>query len=55
MQSVGYIHGPWVLRACGRNPLVRASDRFELLIIALGILVALVAAACVAATSAGLA
>ena len=49
MQSVGYIHGPWVLRACGRNPLVRASDRFELLIIALGILVALVAAACAGA------
>ena len=33
MQSVDYIHGWWVLRACGRrNPLVRASDRLELLI-----------------------
>lgn len=49
MQRVDYIRGPWVLRACGRNPLVRASDRLELLIIALGILVALVAAACAGA------
>ncbi len=49
MQSVGYIHGPWVLRACGRNPLVRASDRLELLIVSLGILVALVATACAGA------
>ena len=49
MQSVEYVHGWWVLRACGRNPLVRASDRLELLIVALGILVALVAAACAGA------
>ena len=49
MQSVDYIHGSWVLRACGRNPLVRTSDRIELLIIALGILVALVAGACAGA------
>jgi hypothetical protein len=49
MQSVGYIHGWWVLRACGRNPLVRGIDRLEALIIALGILVALVATACAGA------
>jgi hypothetical protein len=49
MQSVGIIHVPWVLRACGRNPLVRASDRLELLIIALGILIGLGAAACAGA------
>jgi hypothetical protein len=45
MQSVEYVHGWWILRACGRNPLVRGVDRLELLIVALGILVALVAAA----------
>jgi hypothetical protein len=44
MQSVERVHGLWVLRACGRNPLVRGIDRLELLIIAVGILV-LVAAA----------
>jgi hypothetical protein len=49
MQSVEYVHGWWVLRACGRNPLVRDSDRLELLIISLGILVVLVAAACAGA------
>ena len=49
MQSVEHVHGWWVLRACGRNPLVRGIDRLELLIIALGILVALVAAACAGA------
>jgi hypothetical protein len=49
MQSVDYVHRWWVLRACGRNPLVSASDRLELLIIALGILVVLVAAACAGA------
>ncbi len=49
MQSVEHVQVPWVLRACGRNPLVRASDRLELLIIALGILVGLVAAACAGA------
>jgi hypothetical protein len=45
MQSVERVHGLWVLRACGRNPLVRGIDRLELLIIAVGILVVLVAAA----------
>ena len=45
MQSVECVHGWWVLRACGRNPLVRGIDRLELLIIALGILAVLVAAA----------
>jgi hypothetical protein len=45
MQSVEYVHGSWVLRACGRNPLVRGTDRLELVIIALGILVVLAAAA----------
>ncbi len=45
MQSVECVHGWWVLRACGRNPLVRGIDRLELLIIAVGVLVVLVAAA----------
>jgi hypothetical protein len=45
MQNVECVHGWWVLRACGRNPLVRGIDRLELLIIALGILVVVVAAA----------
>ena len=49
MQTVDYIHGWWVLRAAGRNPLVRASDRLELLIVALGIVVVVVAAACAGA------
>jgi hypothetical protein len=49
MQSVDYVHGWWVLRACGRNPLVRRIDRLELLIVALGILVVVVAAACAGA------
>ncbi|MDT5080016.1 MAG: hypothetical protein QOJ80_4653 [Mycobacterium sp.] len=49
MQSVEYLPGWWVLRACGRNPLVRDSDRLELLIISLGILVVLVAGACAGA------
>ena len=49
MQSVEHVPGWWVLRACRRNPLVRGIDRLELLIIALGILVALVAAACAGA------
>ena len=49
MQSVDYVPGWWVLRACGRNPLVRGSDRLELFIVALGILVVLVAAACAGA------
>src|SRR5258708_1385422 len=45
MQSVEYVHVWWVLRACGRNPLVRGIDRLELLIVALGIWVVVVAAA----------
>ena len=45
LQTVGYVHGWWVLRACGRNPLVRGVDRLELLIVALGILAVAVAAA----------
>jgi len=45
MQSVECVHGWWVLRACGRNPLVRRVDRLELLIVALGILAVAVAAA----------
>ena len=49
MHSVEYVHGWWVLRACRRDPPVRGSDRLELLIIALGIVVAMVAAACAAA------
>jgi hypothetical protein len=49
MHSVECVPGWWVLRACGRNPLVRGSDRLELLITALGILVVLVAAACAGA------
>ena len=49
MQSVEHVHGWWVLRACGRNPLVRGTDRVELLIIALGIFVVVVAAACAGA------
>jgi hypothetical protein len=49
MQSVDYVRGWWVLRACGRNPLVRGIDRLELLIVALGILVVVVAAACAGA------
>jgi hypothetical protein len=49
MQSAEYVHGWWVLRACGRNPLVRCIDRLELLIVALGILVVVVAAACAGA------
>jgi hypothetical protein len=49
MQSVEYVHRWWILCACGRNPLVRGIDRVELLIVALGILVALVAAACAGA------
>ena len=49
MHSADHVHRWWVLRACGRNPLGRCIDRVELLIIALGILVALVAAACAGA------
>jgi hypothetical protein len=49
MQSVDYIHGWWVLRAAGRNPLVRGSDRLELLIVTVGILFVVVGAACAGA------
>jgi hypothetical protein len=49
MPSPEYGHRWWVLRACGRNPLVRGVDRLELLIVALGILVAVVGAACAGA------
>jgi hypothetical protein len=49
MQSVEYVHGWWLLRACRRHPLVRGTDRLELLIIALGIFVVLVSAACAGA------
>lgn len=49
MQSGECFPGWWVLRACGRNPLVRDSDRLELLIVSLGILVVLIAAACAGA------
>lgn len=45
MQSVEYVPRWRVLRACGRNPLVRGIDRVELSIVALGILVALVSVA----------
>jgi hypothetical protein len=50
MQGVDSFHVWRVLRACGRrNPLVRTSDRIELLIIALGVLIALAATACAGA------
>jgi hypothetical protein len=50
MRGVDSIHVWWLLRACGRrNPLVRTSDRMELLVIALGVLIALVATACAGA------
>ena len=49
MQSVDYVQGWWVLRAAGRNPLVRGSDRLELLIVSVGILIVVVAAACAGA------
>src|ERR1700754_4018862 len=50
MQSVDSIHVWWLLRACSRrNPLVRTSDRIELLIIALGVMIALVGTACAGA------
>jgi hypothetical protein len=43
------VQGWWVLRAVGRNPLVRASDRLELLIVTLAISVVVLAAACAGA------
>ena len=39
----------WILRACSRNRLVRAIDRLELLVFALGFVAALVGAACAGA------
>jgi len=46
----GSFHAWQVLRTCGRrNPLVRTSDRIELLIVAFGVLIALVATACAGA------
>ena len=47
--SMECARGWWILRACTRNPLVRAIDRLELLNVALGFVVALVAAACAGA------
>ena len=49
MPRTDYGHGWWVLHACRRNPLVRGVDRIELLIVALGIVAALVGAACAGA------
>ena len=49
MQTFEYVPGWWVLRAFGRNGLVRGIDRLELLIVALGIFVVVVAAACAGA------
>src|SRR6478736_789976 len=46
MRGVETIHMWWLLRACRRrNPLVRTSDRIELVIISLGISIAMVATA----------
>jgi hypothetical protein len=50
VQGVDSIHVWWLLRACGRrNPLVRTSDRIELLIIAIVVLITLAATACAGA------
>ncbi|MCW2521387.1 MAG: hypothetical protein JWR46_4006 [Mycobacterium sp.] len=49
MQSLECVLRWRVLRACGHNPLVRGVDRVEMLIVALGILVALVSVACAGA------
>ena len=49
MQNVEYVRGWWVLRALGRNPLVRGIDRLELFFVVLGVFVVLVAAACAGA------
>jgi hypothetical protein len=43
--SIERAPGWWILRACSRNPLVRALDRLELLIMALAFVAVLVAAA----------
>jgi hypothetical protein len=47
--SIERAPGWWILRACSRNPLVRAIDRLELLIMALAFVAVLVAAACAGA------
>jgi hypothetical protein len=50
MKGSGSVHVWWLLRACGRrNPLVRSSDRVELFLVALGVVVVLVASACAGA------
>jgi len=49
MQNVEYVRGWWVLRALGRNPLVRGIDRLELLVVTLGMMAILVATACAGA------
>ena len=50
MQGVDSIHVWCVLRACGRrHPQVRTSDRIELVIIGLAVLIGLVATACAGA------
>jgi hypothetical protein len=47
--SIERAPGWWILRACSRNPLVRAIDRLELVIIALALVAVLVAASCAGA------
>jgi hypothetical protein len=47
--SIERAPGWWILRACSRNPLVRAIDRLELVIMALAFVAVLVAAACAGA------
>lgn len=47
--SIERAPGWWILRACSRNPLVRAIDRLELVIIALAFVAVLVAASCAGA------
>lgn len=50
MKRSGTVHVWWLLRACDRrNPLVRPTDRVELFLVALGVMVVLVATACAGA------
>jgi hypothetical protein len=50
MKGSGSVRMWWLLRAYrGRNPLVRTSDRVELFVVTLGVLVALIATACAGA------
>ncbi len=49
MQNVEYVGGWWVLRVCSRNPLVRGTDRLELLVVTLAMMAILVATACAGA------